>query len=169
MWIGAIRHTAHGFNDLLSHFQQWVDTVSVLRVMSTPSPSLTKVAIVGASGYSGEELCALLDRHPMAEVTAVFSRQYAGQSLGEVMPRFTGHKIASLVFTEADPAKERRCVKGAELGLPFLSTLTQCVLRLVLKQGFDAVDLDHHRLKLAHGALVLGADDFFDDPVEHGK
>ncbi|MCX6959587.1 MAG: N-acetyl-gamma-glutamyl-phosphate reductase, partial [Verrucomicrobia bacterium] len=43
--------------------------------MNSSSPktdhALLKVAIVGASGYSGEELCALLDRHPSAEVTAV--------------------------------------------------------------------------------------------------
>ena len=81
--------------------------------------ALRKVAIVGASGYSGEELCALLDRHPTAEVTAVFSRQHAGKSLGEVMPRFTGLKIASLVFTEADPAKVAACDAGVVfLALP---------------------------------------------------
>jgi N-acetyl-gamma-glutamyl-phosphate reductase len=91
-----------------------------MAVHSSPSdPGLAKVAIVGASGYSGEELCALLDRHPVAEVAAVFSRQHAGKSLGEVMPRFTGHKIASLVFMEADPAKVAACDAGVVfLALP---------------------------------------------------
>ena len=41
------------------------------------------VAIVGASGYSGEELVRLLLRHPHAELTAVTSRQYAGQTLAQ--------------------------------------------------------------------------------------
>jgi N-acetyl-gamma-glutamyl-phosphate reductase len=82
-------------------------------------PALLKVAIVGASGYSGEELCALLERHPSAEVTAVFSRQHAGKSLSEVMPRFTGLKIASLLFTEADPANVAACDAGVVfLALP---------------------------------------------------
>ena len=82
-------------------------------------PSLLKVAIVGASGYSGEELCALLDRHPSAEVTAVFSRQHEGKRVGEVMPRFTGLKIASLIFTEAEPAKVAACNAGVVfLALP---------------------------------------------------
>lgn len=86
---------------------------------SKTDPALLKVAIVGASGYSGEELCALLDRHPSAEVTAVFSRQYAGKSLGEVMPRFTGLKIASVVFSEADPANVAACDAGVVfLALP---------------------------------------------------
>lgn len=68
-----------------------------------------KVAVVGASGYSGEELCALLDQHPYAELTAVFSRQHQGKTIGEVMPRFTGLKIASVPFLDADPAKVAAC------------------------------------------------------------
>ena len=34
---------------------------------------MTKAAIVGATGYSGAELCALLVRHPHAEIVSVFS------------------------------------------------------------------------------------------------
>jgi len=41
--------------------------------MTGKSP--TKVAVVGASGYSGEELVRLLLRHPQVELTAVTSRQ----------------------------------------------------------------------------------------------
>ena len=41
--------------------------------------SKTRVAIVGASGYSGEELVRLLLGHPLVDLTAVTSRQYAGQ------------------------------------------------------------------------------------------
>jgi len=88
-------------------------------ISAKTDPALLKVAIVGASGYSGEELCALLDRHPSAEVTAIFSRQHAGKSLGEVMPRFTGLKLASLIFTEADPANVASCDAGVVfLALP---------------------------------------------------
>jgi len=43
---------------------------------------MKKVAIVGASGYSGEELVRLLLSHPHVELSAVTSRQYAGQSVG---------------------------------------------------------------------------------------
>lgn len=48
------------------------------------------IAIVGANGYSGEELCALLGRHPCVRVAAVTSRQHAGRRLGDVLPRFSG-------------------------------------------------------------------------------
>jgi N-acetyl-gamma-glutamyl-phosphate reductase len=53
-----------------------------------------QVAIVGASGYSGEELVRLLLSHPYAELTAVTSRQYAGKTLVEVFPRFGCHPRA---------------------------------------------------------------------------
>jgi N-acetyl-gamma-glutamyl-phosphate reductase len=60
-----------------------------------------KVAIVGASGYSGEELVRLLLSHPHAELTAVTSRQYAGQSLAQVFPKFANHPRAKeLRFSE---------------------------------------------------------------------
>ena len=60
-----------------------------------------KVAIVGASGYSGEELVKLLLHHPQAELVAVTSRQNAGQSLAQVFPKFASHpKSKALRFTE---------------------------------------------------------------------
>jgi N-acetyl-gamma-glutamyl-phosphate reductase len=60
-----------------------------------------RVAIVGASGYSGEELVRLLLNHPHAELVAVTSRQNAGQSLAQVFPKFASHpKSKSLRFTE---------------------------------------------------------------------
>ena len=62
---------------------------------------MKKVAIVGASGYSGEELVRLLLNHPQAELTAVTSRQYAGQTLAQIFPRFANHpKAKALRFTE---------------------------------------------------------------------
>jgi N-acetyl-gamma-glutamyl-phosphate reductase len=60
-----------------------------------------KVAIVGASGYSGEELVRLLLSHPFAELVAVTSRQYGGQTLAQIFPRFANHpKARALHFSE---------------------------------------------------------------------
>src|ERR1043166_10150963 len=60
-----------------------------------------KIAIVGASGYSGEELVRLLLNHPHAELAAVTSRQYAGQTLAQVFPKFANHPRAkALRFSE---------------------------------------------------------------------
>ena len=60
-----------------------------------------KVAIVGASGYSGEVLVQLLLNHPHAELVAVTSRANAGQTLAQVFPKFASHpKSKSLRFTD---------------------------------------------------------------------
>ena len=60
-----------------------------------------QIAIVGASGYSGEELVRLLLSHPHAELTAVTSRPYAGQTLAQVFPKFAHHPRArGLRFSE---------------------------------------------------------------------
>ena len=62
---------------------------------------MKKAAIVGASGYSGEELVRLLLAHPRAELSAVTSRQYAGQTVAQIFPKFAHHPRArALRFSE---------------------------------------------------------------------
>ncbi len=46
-----------------------------------------RVGVVGANGYSGRELCGLLARHPHAHLVTLASRQYAGRTVAEVLPR----------------------------------------------------------------------------------
>jgi N-acetyl-gamma-glutamyl-phosphate reductase len=71
--------------------------------MSTQST--IKTAIVGASGYSGEELVRLLLKHPRVELSAITSRQYAGQSLAQVFPKFAHYPQAKgLRFSEPNPS-----------------------------------------------------------------
>ena len=81
---------------------------------------MIKTAIVGANGYSGEELCAILARHPSVDIVAVTSRQHAGKPLGSVLPRLAGPgRLANLVFSE--PAVGTLLESGAEfffLALP---------------------------------------------------
>jgi N-acetyl-gamma-glutamyl-phosphate reductase len=70
-------------------------TVKILKMKSK------KIAVVGASGYSGEELVKLLLHHPHAELAAVTSRQNAGQTLAQVFPKFASHpKSKTLRFVE---------------------------------------------------------------------
>lgn len=51
---------------------------------------MIKTAIVGASGYSGEELIRILSSHPSCVISIITSRQYAGSPVGSVFPRFSG-------------------------------------------------------------------------------
>jgi len=60
-----------------------------------------QIAVVGASGYSGEELVGLLLRHPHVDLVAVTSRQNAGQTLAQIFPKFASHpKSKALRFAE---------------------------------------------------------------------
>ncbi|HUK82052.1 MAG TPA: N-acetyl-gamma-glutamyl-phosphate reductase [Verrucomicrobiae bacterium] len=62
----------------------------------------TKIAIVGASGYSGEELIRLLLRHPRVELACFTSRQYTGQAVTDVFPRFRGQLDATFIEPSVD-------------------------------------------------------------------
>ena len=63
-----------------------------------------KAAIIGASGYSGEELVRLLSRHPEVTLAAVTSRSLAGKPVAEVMPALQ-HLVGDLAFSESNPRK----------------------------------------------------------------
>jgi len=112
---------------------------------------MISVAIVGASGYSGEELVRLLLSHPDAEITAVTSRQYAGQPLGRVFPKFSNHpRAASLTFTEPDPAGIARVAKIVFLALPHGVAAEMAVP--LLKLGCRIIDLSAD-FRLRSGAV----------------
>ena len=67
--------------------------------------NLVNVAVVGASGYSGQELIRLLVRHPGVELVCVTSRQHAGRALADVYPRFHGRKFGNLKFSASGAAE----------------------------------------------------------------
>ncbi|HUJ08595.1 MAG TPA: N-acetyl-gamma-glutamyl-phosphate reductase [Verrucomicrobiae bacterium] len=62
----------------------------------------TKAAIVGASGYSGQELIRLLLRHSHVQISQFTSRQYAGKAVADVFPRFRGQVEANFIEPKAD-------------------------------------------------------------------
>lgn len=61
-----------------------------------------KAAVIGASGYSGEELVRLLLGHPHIELAAVTSRTLVGKPLAEAMPALR-HLAGELAFSASDP------------------------------------------------------------------
>lgn len=80
---------------------------------------MKKVAIVGASGYSGEELVRLLLNHPHVELTAVTSRQNAGQTVAQIFPKFASHPKSKLLrFTEPNAELLSKQAEIVFLALP---------------------------------------------------
>tara|TARA_B100001029_G_scaffold35628_1_gene27132 strand:- start:1367 stop:2386 length:1020 start_codon:yes stop_codon:yes gene_type:complete len=57
---------------------------------------LTKVGIIGGSGFTGEELLRLLSNHPKTEVMAISSRTLLGQSTNQIV------EGSDLIFLEPD-------------------------------------------------------------------
>jgi N-acetyl-gamma-glutamyl-phosphate reductase len=52
-----------------------------------------KVGIIGAAGYSGEELLRILLNHTECEVSFITSRKYVGEKIGNIFPRFSNYNI----------------------------------------------------------------------------
>ncbi len=56
-----------------------------------------KIAILGASGYTGAELVRLLLRHPKVEIAIMTADRKAGLSMGDVFPQFAPYDLPKLV------------------------------------------------------------------------
>jgi len=107
---------------------------------------MRRVAVVGATGYSGGELCALLARHPRVELAAAFSGASGLKApLSSVHPSLAGWK---------DPwvlpfSLEALFGSGAEM--VFLATPNETSAELVpplLEKGLPVIDLSGaYRLK----------------------
>ena len=104
----------------------------------------TRASIVGASGYSGQELIRLLLRHPHVEISQFTSRQYAGKAVADMFPQFRGQIEATFV----EPNVDRLEADVVFLALPhgvaaeFAPTL--------LRKGIKVLDLSaDFRLKSA--------------------
>lgn len=64
---------------------------------------MIRIAIIGASGYTGAELARILCNHPEVEITLATSRQYAGRPLADIFPNLRG-KVQ--IVCENPPADE---------------------------------------------------------------
>jgi N-acetyl-gamma-glutamyl-phosphate reductase len=95
------------------------------------------IAVVGASGYSGEELVRLLLKHPHCEIRIITSRQYAGKAISSVLPRFSS--MSEIVFSEPDAAKIAKECQFAFLALPH--GLASEFARPLLESGVKVLDL----------------------------
>jgi N-acetyl-gamma-glutamyl-phosphate reductase len=99
-----------------------------------------KVAIVGASGYAGEDLVRLLLGHPYAELVAVTSRQYAGQTLAQVFPRYSHFPRAkTLRFSEPNAELLSKEADVVFLALPHGVAAEYAVP--LLQNGTSVIDL----------------------------
>src|SRR5947209_17719509 len=99
---------------------------------------MTKVAILGGSGYTALELIKILLRHPAAEIVAVTSRQEESPLLAEVHP-----SLAVRTNLRCEPFNADRLVaRGVECVfscLPHGASMT--TLPALLQRGVRVIDL----------------------------
>ncbi len=99
---------------------------------------MLKIAVVGASGYSGAELVRLLANHPEARVVAATSETYAGQRLSQLYPGL-GPAGDLILTAEAHAPLKAGAVDAVCLALPHGES--QTLAPGLLQQGLKVVDL----------------------------
>jgi N-acetyl-gamma-glutamyl-phosphate reductase len=65
------------------------------------SDATIKLAVLGASGYTGAELVRLLLRHPRAEIAALTADRRAGQEMRDVFPQFSPYRLPKLLAIDS--------------------------------------------------------------------
>ncbi|MDK2821316.1 MAG: N-acetyl-gamma-glutamyl-phosphate reductase [Clostridia bacterium] len=98
---------------------------------------MTKVGIIGATGYTGAELVRLLSRHPEAELVALTSRSYAGEHMAEVYPSLTGFTDIACEDLNVEEVLER--VEVVFIALPHGHSVS--VASKALEKGVRVIDL----------------------------
>jgi N-acetyl-gamma-glutamyl-phosphate reductase len=96
-----------------------------------------KVGIVGASGYTGQELMRILTRHPNVEVVCVTSQRFAGEAVGTIFPSFRG--VSDLSFRKLSVDEIAREADFIFTALPHGTAMD--VVAPCIKKGKRVVDL----------------------------
>jgi len=98
---------------------------------------MLKVAIVGASGYTGVELLRILHAHPEVAVTCVTSEQSAGRPVSDVFPTLRGRM--DIPLENLEPVSIAEKVDVVFTALPHKAAME--VVPTFLKMGKDVIDL----------------------------
>jgi N-acetyl-gamma-glutamyl-phosphate reductase len=98
---------------------------------------MKRVAIFGATGYTGFELIRMLLSHPGVRIEVLTSEQYSDQPIEQAFPPFKG-KLSGAAFGRMEK------LLGAEFDAAFLAlphTVSSSVAGILLSRGVPVVDL----------------------------
>lgn len=98
---------------------------------------MIKAGIIGATGYTGEELVDILLRHPDVRITSLSAKIGQAQPIDKIYPRFKGR--ISLICAEPDIRKTVANCDLVFLALPH--TVSMQVAPALLKAGKKVIDL----------------------------
>ena len=138
-----------------------------------------KVAVLGASGYTGADAVRLLARHPYVEIAALTANTHAGKAMAEVFPHFFMLDLPRLAeWEKVDWSKHDAVLCGLPHGT------TQDIIAAVLKANPAIRVLDmsadfrlrdqatyaqwyghEHRAPELQGEAVYGLTEFYREPI----
>jgi N-acetyl-gamma-glutamyl-phosphate reductase len=98
---------------------------------------MSRVAVVGATGYAGAELVRILVGHPDVTLTTVTSRQFAGQPFASIYPALAG--LTDLVCETYDADRLKAAAEVVFLSLPHQLPMT--LVPELLEAGLRVIDL----------------------------
>jgi N-acetyl-gamma-glutamyl-phosphate reductase len=100
-----------------------------------PSSDRVKVAVLGASGYSGIEAVRLLVSHPFVELAILTSEHYAGREVAEVYRHLAGIDLPPFEELRRDSIKGRAEVVISclpeRVGAPVLAELIEAGIKVI--------------------------------------
>ncbi len=135
---------------------------------------MIKVAVAGATGYTGSELLRILLHHPKVEIVRITSQQSAGTPLGAVFPQF--RQLLELTYERLDPVSVVQGVDVVFLALPHNHSMK--IASGILGSGVRVIDLsadfrlkhpEHYRTwyQVDHPAAPLLAESIYGLPELH--
>ncbi|MGW8300589.1 MAG: N-acetyl-gamma-glutamyl-phosphate reductase [Desulfobacterales bacterium] len=98
---------------------------------------MTRVGIVGATGYAGAELVRILSGHPRVELSILTSRQFAGLKFDDVYPAMAGR----VNLTCEELVVEQVCDKADIVFLALPHQLPMKLVPEIIKRNVRVVDL----------------------------
>lgn len=98
---------------------------------------MTRVAVVGATGYAGAELVRILSGHPGVKLTVLTSRQYSGVRFDSIYPALSGR--VDLVCEKYDADALSDATDVVFTALPH--QLPMEIVPALLRRGKKVVDL----------------------------
>ncbi|KAI7082422.1 Protein arg-6 [Hortaea werneckii] len=113
----------------------------------------SKVALIGARGYTGQALIDLLNRHPNFDLCHVSSRELAGQKL-------KGYERKEIIYENLSPDDVRKMAENKEI-----DCWVMALPNGVCKPFVDAIDESGHKEALI---VDLSADYRFDSNWTYG-
>lgn len=98
---------------------------------------MIKASVIGATGYTGQELIRILARHPSAQLAMLTSRQNQGALYGQMFPAF--RDIVELRISQMDYDQVAKTSQVAFLAMPH--TESQAVAAELVSRKVRVIDM----------------------------